>query len=180
MKPLSLLLAFGIGTLSGACVPLEKLPVGNANVPEPSKPVDLSRYLGKWYEQARYEANFQAGCEAVSAQYALKADGTVAVINSCRQGSPSGALKRSEASARVVEGSKGTKLKVTFFWPFEGDYWVLDRAPDYSWSIVGEPSGRYLWILTRSPAITPQQYSTLVGRAKMLGYNTALLRRTQQ
>ena len=180
MKPLSLLLAIGIGTLSGACVPLEKLPVGNANVPEPSKPVDLSRYLGKWYEQARYEANFQAGCEAVSAQYALKPDGHVSVINSCRQGSPSGALKRSEASARVVEGSKGTKLKVTFFWPFEGDYWVLDRAPDYSWSIVGEPSGRYLWILTRSPAITPQQYSTLVGRAKTLGYNTALLRRTQQ
>ncbi len=180
MKPLSLLLAVGIGIFSGACLPLEDRPVGNANVPQPSKPVELTRYLGKWYEQARYEASFQAGCEAVSAQYALKPDGHVSVINSCRQGSPSGALKRSEASARVVEGSKGTKLKVTFFWPFEGDYWVLDRAPDYSWSIVGEPSGRYLWILTRSPAITPQQYSTLVGRAKTLGYNTALLRRTQQ
>lgn len=179
MKPLSLLLAVGIGTLSGACLPLENRPVGNANVPQPSKRVELTRYLGKWYEQARYEASFQEGCEAVSAQYALKADGAVSVSNSCRQGNPSGVLKTAEASARVVEGSNGAKLKVTFFWPFEGDYWVLDRAPDYSWSIVGEPSGRYLWILTRSPVVTPQQYSALVGRAKMLGYDTALLRRTQ-
>lgn len=97
---------------------------------------------------------------------------------SCRQGSVTGPLKTAEATARVVDGSNGSKLKVTFFWPIEGDYWVLDRASDYSWSIVGEPSGRYLWILTRSQALSSRQYAALAERAKALGYNIEMLRRT--
>lgn len=163
-----------------ACNPLENRAVGNPSVPQPRKPVELGRYTGKWYEQGRYEASFQKGCEGVTANYAAKPDGTVAVVNACRQSSPTGPFRSAEASARVVEGSNGAKLKVTFFWPVEGDYWVLDRADDYSWSIVGEPSGRYLWILTRSQQISARQYAELVGRARALGYNTEMLRRTQQ
>nr|WP_156134484.1 lipocalin family protein [Methylobacterium sp. ZNC0032] len=158
----------------------ENQPVGNSNVPQPAKPVELKRYLGMWYEQARYEAGFQKGCDAVTAEYAQKPDGTVSVVNSCHQGGVTGPLKTAEATARVVDGSNGSKLKVTFFWPIESDYWVLDRAPDYSWPIVGEPSGRYLWILTGNQAVSPRQYAALAERAKALGYDTGMLRRTQQ
>jgi apolipoprotein D and lipocalin family protein len=180
MKSVLLGLTVGSGVLLAACNPLESGPVGNAAVPQPAKPVELGRYAGTWYEQARYEAGFQKDCEGVTAVYAAKPDGSVGVVNSCRQGSLTGPLKTAEATARVVEGSNGSKLKVSFFWPVEGDYWVLDRAADYSWSIVGEPSGRYLWILTRSQRIGPQAYAALVRRAQALGYDTAMLRRTQQ
>lgn len=180
MKSLMSALVVGSSLVLAACNPLENQPVGNASVPQPAKAVELNRYLGRWYEQARYEAGFQKGCEAVTADYSRKADGAVAVLNSCREGSATGSLRTAEATARVVDGSNGAKLKVIFFWPIEGDYWVLDRAPDYSWSIVGEPLGRYLWILTRSQTISPRQYAALVGRAKALGYDTDMLRRTQQ
>lgn len=153
---------------------------GNASVPQPAKPVELGRYLGKWYEQARYEANFQKDCEGVTAEYSQKPDGAVRVLNTCREGSPAGPARTAEAKAKVVDDSRGAKLKVTFFWPFEGDYWVLDRADDYSWSIVGEPSGRYLWLLTRAQNLSARQYDSLVKRAASLGYDVERLRRTKQ
>lgn len=169
-------IVLGASLMLAACNPTQ--PSGNADVPQPAKPVELSRYVGRWHEQARYEASFQKGCEAVTADYAAKPDGSIAVVNSCREGSVSGPLRTAEATAKVVDGSNNAKLKVSFFPPFEGDYWVLDRAADYSWSIVGEPSGQYLWILTRSPRITDREYARLVTRAAALGYDTAMLRRT--
>lgn len=180
MPPLARLAVFGTVLFLAGCNASKMRPSGNAQVPQPAKPVELERYLGTWYEQARYEASFQKDCEGVTAEYAQKPDGTVRVLNTCREGSPTGPARTAEATARVVEGSRGAKLKVTFFWPFEGDYWVLDRAEDYSWSVVGEPSGRYLWLLTRSPNPSPRQYEALVKRAAALGYDTQRLRRTKQ
>lgn len=171
-------MALGSGLLLAACNPNQSS--GNASVPGPAKSVELSRYIGRWHEQARYEAGFQKGCEAVTADYSTTADGTVAVVNSCREGSVTGPLRTADATAKVVEGSNGAKLKVRFFGPIEGDYWVLDRARDYSWSIVGEPSGRYFWILTRAPRISEREYGRLVARAKSLGYETDIVRRTAQ
>lgn len=147
---------------------------------EPVKSVDLQRYLGTWYEQGRYEQSFQRGCEAVTAQYSLSPDGSIRVLNSCRQDGVNGTLRTAEAKARVVDGSRNAKLKVTFFWPFEGDYWVLDHAPDYSWSIVGEGSGQYLWLLTRARTLSPARYKALAQRAARFGYDLAPLRRTKQ
>ncbi|WP_082613859.1 lipocalin family protein [Bosea sp. Root483D1] len=178
MLSFSRVIVFGSVLLLAACNSSQ--PSGNASVPEPAKQVELSRYKGRWYEQARYEASFQRNCEAVTADYSVRPDGTVAVVNSCREGSAAGPLRTAEATARVVEGSQGTKLKVSFFGPFEGDYWVLDRARDYSWSIVGEPSGRYLWILARSSRLSERDYARLVARAQSLGYRTDMLRRTAQ
>jgi apolipoprotein D and lipocalin family protein len=162
-----------------ACNPALNQPVGNPNVPEPAKAVELERYLGRWHELARYEASFQKDCEAVTADYSLRPDGDVRVVNTCRKGSPDGPAESAEAVAKLVEGSNGAKLKVSFFGPFYGDYWVLDRAPDYSWAIVGEPEGKFLWILSRKPNVTARQYDQLVQRAAQLGYDTSLLRRTQ-
>ena len=152
-------------------------PVGNANVPQPAKAVELERYLGKWYEIARYENRFEKGCEAVSAEYSKRGDGLIGVLNTCRRGSVAGAIDTAEGKARIVEGSQGAKLEVSFFGPFYiGDYWVLDRAEDYSWSIVGEPSGRYLWLLSRNAKLSEKQKTALRGKAKALGYDIKLLR----
>jgi apolipoprotein D and lipocalin family protein len=147
---------------------------------EPMKAVDLDRYLGTWYEQGRYEQWFQRGCERVVVNYSRQADGKIHVVNSCRQGSVDGPVQTAEATARAVEGSNNAKLKVSFFLPFEGDYWVLDHAPDYSWSIVGEGSGRYLWILTRARVISERRYKELAARAAQFGYDVGQLRRTAQ
>jgi apolipoprotein D and lipocalin family protein len=154
-------------------------PVGNSAVPQPAKPVDLNRYLGRWYELARYEAPFQKNCEAVTADYSMRADGKIDVINSCRKGAVDGPLKKATGKAKVMPTGGGAKLKVSFFGPFYGDYWVLDRADDYSWSIVGEPSGRYLWILTRTAKPDAKIQAMLQTRVKTLGYDWSLVRVTQ-
>lgn len=156
-------------------------PSGNRAVPEPAKPVDLDRYLGRWYEMARYEAGFEQDCEAATAEYSLLADGLVGVVNSCRQDAPDGPLRVARARARVVPGSGNAKLKVSFFGPFfVGNYWVMDHADDYGWTIVGEPTGKYLWILTRDPTPAQAEKDALVARAASLGYDTGMLRFTRQ
>lgn len=154
-------------------------PVGNNAVPQPAKSVELDRYLGRWYEMARYEAPFQKDCEAVTADYSLRDDGQIKVINSCRKGAVDGELKQAVGKAKVVDTTTGAKLKVSFFGPFFGDYWVLDRADDYSWSIVGEPSGRYLWILTRSANPDAETRARLEAQVKALGYNWSMIRMTR-
>lgn len=151
------------------------MPVGNPAVPQPAKTVEPDRYLGRWAEFARYDNRFERGCEGVTATYARRPDGRISVINACLA---DGKAKVANGVARLVPDPKGAKLKVSFFGPFWGDYWVLDRADDYSWSIVGEPSGRYLWILTRDPTPPPQTREALVARVKSLGYDTGLLRFT--
>jgi apolipoprotein D and lipocalin family protein len=154
-------------------------PVGNSAVPQPAKSVELNRYLGRWYEIARYEAPFQKGCEGVSADYSLRNDGTIKVVNSCRKGGVDGKLEQAVGKAKIVDTATGAKLKVSFFGPFYGDYWVLDRADDYSWSIVGEPSGRYLWMLTRDAKPDAATRAKLEARVKELGYDWSLVRITQ-
>ena len=77
-------------------------PVGNKSVPEPAKPVDLQRYLGRWYEIARYDASFERGCEAATAEYSLREDGLIRVLNTCRQGSTAGRLRSAEGRAKIV------------------------------------------------------------------------------
>jgi apolipoprotein D and lipocalin family protein len=178
LNSLSRLAVVAVALMATGCVSTS--PSRQTPVPSPAKTVDLARYQGKWFELARYDASFQRGCEGVTAEYTPLADGTVRVINRCRQGSANGPERSAEALARVVPGTGNAQLKVTFFWPFEGDYWVLDRAEDYSWAIIGEPSGQYLWILSRKAPVLERDYQRLVSRAAALGYDVSLLRRTAQ
>ena len=157
---------------------MSRHPVGNRSVPQPRKQVDLQRYLGRWFEIARYEQSFQKGCEGVTADYDLRPDGSIGVLNRCRK--PSGKLSEARGRAKLVDATTNAKLKVSFFGPFYGDYWVLDHADDYSWSIVGDPSGRYLWILSRQPKPAEAAVDQLIERAKNLGYDTSMLLRTTQ
>ncbi|WCM18734.1 lipocalin family protein [Paraburkholderia bryophila] len=167
-------------SLLAACASVTGGRSGNTRVPQPARPVDLDSYLGRWYEFARYENRFEKGCEGVTADYAKRSDGLISVINRCRDGSIDGPLRISEGRAKIVADSANARLKVSFFGPFFlGNYWVLDHADDYSWSIVGEPSGRFLWILTRAEKPDSAMRAQLVNRASVLGYDTSMLRLTQ-
>lgn len=154
-------------------------PVGNRAVPKPCKAVSLDDYLGLWYEIGRYENAFERGLEGVTAEYRARPDGVIQIVNSGRRGNLSGRISNARGQARVVDGSRNAKLKVSFFGPFFlGDYWVLDHADDYGWSIVGEPSGRYLWLLCRAPNPSPETLVAMRTRARELGYDTDLIRTT--
>jgi len=152
-------------------------PVINRKVPEPAKPVDLERYLGKWYELARHENRFQKGLDAVTADYSLE-NGKVRIVNS---GSHKGERSSVEGHAIVADEATNAKLKVSFFGPlYTGDYWVLDHDDNYAWSIVGEPSGRYLWLLSREARPAPAVTQALLERVEALGYDRWALRITRQ
>ena len=129
----------------------------------------------------RYDNSFERGCEAVTAAYSQSPDGLIQIINTCHQGGIDGRVRSAKGRSRVVEGSQNAKLKVSFFGPFFlGNYWVLDHADDYTWSIVGEPSGRYLWILTRDPLPGADVKEALIERARALGYDMTMFRYTRQ
>jgi len=138
--------------------------------------VDLQRYAGKWHEIAAFPAWFQRGCTCSTAEYSLRDDGRMRVVNTC---SKEGKIKSVEGVARVVAGSNNARLKVSFQWPFEGDYWViaLDEK-DYQWVVVGTPGRDYLWLLSRTPDIAPQLEKKLVAIAANQGFDVSKLVKT--
>ena len=142
--------------------------------------VDLDRYLGRWYEVARLENSFEKNCEGVTADYSRREDGLIRVVNTCRKGGADGPVETANGRARIVDPSTNAKLKVSFFGPFWGDYWIIDLKDDYSRSIVGEPSGRYLWILSRTPALSDASLADAVAVAGAKGYDTTRLYFTRQ
>ena len=142
--------------------------------------VDLKRYQGRWYEIARLPNRFQKKCVSdVTATYSLQVDGKIEVLNTCKKSD--GEIAQSTGTARLADkAGPSSKLKVTFFWPFSGDYWVLDIDSDYQRALVGTPNRDYLWILSRTPALAREQYEQLVSRAKSFGFDTAKLSKTRQ
>jgi len=142
--------------------------------------VDLPRYLGTWFEIASFPQSFQKGCTATTATYTSRADGDIDVLNRCRLGSVDGEEKSSLGRARVVDPLTNAKLRVAFFRPFWGDYWIVDLAPDYSYAVVGHPSRDYLWILSRQPTLPEPTYAEIVSRLSAQGYETGRLVRTRQ
>jgi apolipoprotein D and lipocalin family protein len=142
--------------------------------------VDLDRYLGTWYEIARFPAWFQRGCTAVRADYGLRDDGLIRVVNSCRKGSLEGKLKQSTGRAKVADTTRNAKLKVSFFGPFWGDYWIIDLDPDYQWAVVSEPRRKYLWILSRSRTMEQDLFESITARLADRGFDLDRLDLTQQ
>lgn len=138
--------------------------------------VDLSRYLGLWYEIAAYPKWFERGMTNVTAQYTLDKN-KIKVTNA---GIRNGKKKEAHATAWPVEGSHNAKLKVQFFWPFKSDYWVIDLAPDYSWAVVSNPKRSSLWILSRTKEMPDQIYSGICRRLSANGFDLEALKRTPQ
>lgn len=145
--------------------------------------VDLARYAGTWFEVARFPTSFQdrAGlrCEDVTATYTLRPDGDVTVVNRCRNALEGGAERAAEGIARAAAPGND-RLRVSFFWPFFGDYWVIGLDSHYRWAVVGAPRRDYLWILSRAPQMTPADYDAAVAIARREGFDTARLQRTAQ
>ena len=146
--------------------------------------VDLQRYAGTWYEIARFPNSFQDGrgrrCEETTATYALRPDGQVAVTNRCLDAADGGREIVATATAYAVEGSNNARLRVTFFWPFYGDYWVIGLDRDYRWAVVGAPGRDYLWVLARTPALSAGDYAAAVGAAAEQGFDIERLQPTPQ
>jgi apolipoprotein D and lipocalin family protein len=153
--------------------------------------VDLNRYLGTWYEQARLDQWFQKDCGASSANYSLRSDGDIKVINSCFvKDSQDGKTKSSEGRAWVVDPATNAKLKVQFFLSsilripfFAGNYWILainDNADDYEYALIGDNSKKYLWILSREKKLDEVKFQKLVKYAKSLGFPVEQLLRFEQ
>jgi apolipoprotein D and lipocalin family protein len=173
MRPLLFSLP-GVLALTGGCASDSRPPLQVVDH------VELERYVGRWYEIARYPAWFQKGCVATTAEYSIRPDGKIRVVNRCRQDSLEGRERKAEAVARVVDPRTNAKLKVSFFWPFEGDYWVIDLDDDYRWAVVGEPRRKYLWILSRTPTMEEAVYGDIVGRLQEQHYDPSRLQRTLQ
>ncbi|MGB7295416.1 MAG: lipocalin family protein [Candidatus Aminicenantales bacterium] len=142
--------------------------------------VDLDRYLGTWYEIATIPQRFQKDCVGVTATYTLREDGKIEVLNKCRKKTLDGELKQVKGKAWVVDKVTNAKLKVQFFWPFRGDYWIIELDPDYQYAVVGHPGRKYLWILSRSPQLDESLYQDLVQRIANVGYDPSLIKRTLQ
>jgi apolipoprotein D and lipocalin family protein len=159
-----------------------------AAAPPPTQDwVDLARYTGRWYEIARLPNRFQDQCAGdVVATYTRRPDGRVTVLNECR--GQDGQSTRAEGVARLAdEKGPASRLKVRFapaalsFLPFVwGDYWILELDRDYRHAVVGDPSRKYLWILSRSPEMDAATYESLAAAAGRLGFDTARLVRTPQ
>lgn len=113
--------------------------------------VDIQKYKGTWYEIARFEHFFEKGCKNVTATYELKDNGKIKVINKCTN-IDNGEKKEAIGEAYALD-STNSKLKVSFFKPFYGDYWIIDLDKNYNYALVGSPNREYLWILSRTKTI---------------------------
>jgi apolipoprotein D and lipocalin family protein len=172
MTNLFLILVLGIFGLASARAQTKPLEVVDH--------VDLERYLGTWYEIATIPQRFQKGCVGVTATYSLRPDGKIRVINRCRKETLDGKLRDIEGKAWVVDKTTNAKLKVQFFWPFSGDYWIIELDADYRWAVVGHPNRTYLWILSRTPHLDHALYDDLIDRIVKKGYDIASIKPTLQ
>ena len=141
--------------------------------------VDLARYAGGWYEIALLPNWFQRACVAdTKARYRADGEGGIEVVNRCRKAD--GSVETAKGRATIVEGSGNAKLRVSFFWPFKGDYWVLDLDADYQHVLVGTPSRDYAWVLSRKPTMAEAELQKLLDKAAALGFDKAAFKRSPQ
>lgn len=144
--------------------------------------VDLKKYCGRWYDIASYPARFQKGCRCTTAEYELiPGKHFIRIKNRCiRFRNGKSKISTAIGKAFVVKGSNNAKLKVQFFWPFRGDYYIIGLADDYSWAVVGHPNRKYLWILSRESYMPTDTYNSILHLIKSKGYNLKILQKTPQ
>jgi apolipoprotein D and lipocalin family protein len=135
------------------------------------KELDLNRYLGTWYEIARFPHSFEKNLVGVTATYSLRDDGKIKVLNQGYKNTLDGELSVAEGKAKIPNKLEPAKLKVSFFWIFYGDYNVLELDENYQYVMIGSSSPKYFWILCRTPQMAPEVYEMLLEKARKRGYN---------
>lgn len=162
-----------------ALATLSFLPLAHAGLPpvRTVPHVDLSRYMGRWYEIATILQDFQRGCTASTADYSLRDDGKVDVLNQCRLGYPTGPLKSARAVAFPADATNG-RLKVRFPGRPLGDYWILELGRNYEYAVVGTPDRGALWVLSRSPEMRRLTYLGILDRLRAKYFDVSRLRVT--
>ncbi|WP_347839327.1 lipocalin family protein [uncultured Draconibacterium sp.] len=143
--------------------------------------LDLAKYLGTWYEIARFDHRFERGLVGVTANYAIRPDGKIKVVNSGYKQALDGEYTEAIGKAKIPDPvNEPAKLKVSFFWIFYADYYVLELDDDYEWAVIGSSSDKYLWILSRSPRLEEAVYDELLQRIEHRGYDTSKLIQVEQ
>ena len=133
---------------------------------------DVSRFMGKWYEIARYDHRFEKGMTHVTATYSLQENGSIKVKN---EGYKNGKHKEVEGRAKQPNPVDPGKLKVSFFLWFYSDYYVLDIDPDYRYVLIGSSSDKYLWIMSRDKTLSKEKQAELFDKLRVRGYDTEKL-----
>jgi apolipoprotein D and lipocalin family protein len=175
MRALFLLILLGLGSCAKTTTERLQLPELKT-VPS----VEVSRYLGTWYEISSFPQRFQRGCHATTATYSLLDDGEIEVVNRCNKDALDGPEEIARGRARVVDKTTNAKLEVSFFRPFWGDYWIVDLGANYEFAVVGHPEREYLWILSRTPSMEESVYQEILARLTEQGYETNRLVLTKQ
>ncbi|MFC7478504.1 lipocalin family protein [Dankookia sp. GCM10030260] len=161
--------------LLGGCI-----AAPDATTPQPVAAVDVQRYLGTWHEVARLpmwaQDSSSVSCEDTTATYTPRPDGRIGVLNRCLNALAGDAPREATGQAYAVAGSDNARLRVSFFWPFFGNYWVIGLDPDYRWAVVGEPDRRWLWVLSRTPKLEAAAFEQALGIARAQGYDLAPLK----
>jgi len=144
------------------------------------KELDINKYLGKWHEISRYDHRFERGLVGVTATYSLHEDGKINVLNAGYKGSINGQRSEAVGKAKIPNPDLPSKLKVSFFWFFYGDYFVLELDEKYQWAVIGSSSDKYLWILSRTSQMNENLYNELLARLTKRGYDVGKLIRVEQ
>lgn len=155
-----------------ACMESPRDQLAGDTPPQTVGTVDLDRYAGLWFEIFRADHSFERDCDGVTAFYERQGEDRVRVINRCWKGGIEGELDIANGRARLPDPSDTSRLEVSFFGPFYGDYWVIDLAEDYSWALVSEPAGRYLWMLSRTPRPDPALIEARLQSLRDRGFDT--------
>jgi apolipoprotein D and lipocalin family protein len=176
VRTMMLLLCTGVleqalcsGSMAAELPPLQTVPR-----------VDLERYMGEWYEIASFPQRFQKGCVASKATYTMKDNGRVEILNECRDKTLDGKLRKAKGTAWVIDKGVNAKLKVRFFWPFSGDYWIIDLGSNYEYAVVGHPKRSYLWILSRTAQMDQNTYNAILDRLRAKNYDVGRIVKTLQ
>lgn len=144
------------------------------------KELVLEKYLGTWYEIARYDHSFERNLVGVTATYSMRDDGKIKVLNAGYKNTLDGKLSEAEGKAKIPNANEPAKLKVSFFWIFYGDYFVLELDENYQWAVIGSSSDKYLWILSRTPQMDPILYQRLLDGLTARGYDVSKLIKVPQ
>ena len=140
------------------------------------KTLDINRYMGKWYEIARFDHKFERGKVGVTANYSMGDDGTILVVNSGYDGTLDGELEIAKGKAKRPNPNYPGEFEVSFFWMFYAQYNIMELdSDDYSYALVGSSSDKYLWIISRTPQMPQGDLDMLLKRAEERGYDTSKL-----